>query len=124
MDRRAKAALIFLTITFAVGAAITALNQFRIRTAAARQPVAVIDPVDTTDLGARLIDLNRCRQYELEALPGIGPKLASRIIDYRERHGGFRSVAELRSVPGIGPKRHEAIRHIVTVGQAGPDSLR
>jgi len=47
---------------------------------------------------------------QLEELDGIGPTLAERIIEYRESHGGFRSLDELRDVDGIGEKRFESLR--------------
>ena len=51
---------------------------------------------------------------QLDALDGIGPTLAQRIIEYRQAHGGFRSVDQLRDVSGIGDKRFEALRKAVT----------
>lgn len=53
--------------------------------------------------GARPLQLNRASERELDALPGIGPVLAHRIVEHRARHGPFRSPGELRAVPGIGP---------------------
>ena len=50
------------------------------------------------------LDLNAATAAELDALPGIGPVLAARIVEHRRRHGAFRSVEELLSVPGIGPR--------------------
>jgi competence protein ComEA len=47
---------------------------------------------------------------QLEELDGIGPTLAERIVEYRESHGGFRSLGELRDVEGIGEKRFESLR--------------
>jgi competence protein ComEA len=51
---------------------------------------------------------------ELDAIDGIGPTLAKRIVEYRDQHGGFRSVDELRQVDGIGAKRFESLREAVT----------
>ncbi len=51
------------------------------------------------------LDLNRATARELEALPGLGPALARRILAYRESHGPFRAVRELEQVSGIGPGR-------------------
>jgi competence protein ComEA len=47
---------------------------------------------------------------QLEEVDGIGPTLAERIVEYRESHGGFRSIGELRDVDGIGEKRFESLR--------------
>src|SRR5579863_4220845 len=49
------------------------------------------------------LDLNTANAEQLDALPGVGPATAQRIIDYRQEHGPFRNVDELEGVPGIGP---------------------
>jgi competence ComEA-like helix-hairpin-helix protein len=49
------------------------------------------------------IDLNHASAVELDALPGIGPVLAGRIVEHRDRHGPFRAPDELLAVRGIGP---------------------
>jgi competence protein ComEA len=59
------------------------------------------------------ISLSTATLEQLDALDGIGPTLARRILEYRDAHGGFRSVAELREVDGIGEKRFEALREAV-----------
>ena len=51
---------------------------------------------------------------ELDALPGIGPVTAQKILDYRAEHGGFRSVDDLDAIPGIGPARVEQLRDLVS----------
>jgi competence protein ComEA len=61
------------------------------------------------------IDLNSATAEQLEAIPGIGPVLAQRIIEYRQMRGRFQSVDELLEVRGIGPKRLESMRPYVTV---------
>ena len=51
---------------------------------------------------------------ELDALPGVGPVTAQKILDYRAAHGGFRSVDDLDAIPGIGPARIEQLRDVVS----------
>lgn len=62
-----------------------------------------------------LLDLNRATEQEFDALPGIGPQLAERIMEYRQSVGTFHSLEELRAVKGIGKKKFERIRQLVTV---------
>jgi competence protein ComEA len=62
-----------------------------------------------------LLDLNTAGVAELDALPGIGPVLAQRIVEYRSRQGPFRSVEELDDVPGIGPAIAAELADLVTV---------
>jgi competence protein ComEA len=56
------------------------------------------------------ISLSSATQAQLEQLDGIGPALAGRIIQYREQHGGFRSIDQLQEVSGIGDKRFQALK--------------
>ena len=60
------------------------------------------------------INLNSATQEQLETLPGIGPALAKRIIDYRTENGPYTSIGALTNVSGIGEKRLEAIWDLVT----------
>jgi competence protein ComEA len=61
------------------------------------------------------VNLNTATEADLDTLPGIGPALAQRIIDYRTQHGGFHSVDELRNVSGIGDAKFAEIKDLVTV---------
>jgi len=56
------------------------------------------------------IHLSTATAEELDEIDGIGPELAGRIIEYRDAHGGFRSLAELGEVDGIGEKRLATLR--------------
>jgi competence protein ComEA len=59
------------------------------------------------------VHLSSATLEQLDALPGIGPVTAQKILDYREQNGGFASVDELDAVPGIGPARMEQLREVV-----------
>ncbi|WP_143632203.1 ComEA family DNA-binding protein [Streptomyces sp. 1-11] len=59
------------------------------------------------------VSLSTATVDQLDTLPGVGPVLAQHIIDYRTRHGGFRSVDELRQVNGIGDRRFADLREMV-----------
>lgn len=62
-----------------------------------------------------LLDLNSATGEDLDALPGVGPKLVERIMEYRQSVGVFHTLEELRAVKGIGKKTFERIRPLVTV---------
>jgi competence protein ComEA len=61
------------------------------------------------------LNLNQATAEQLDALDGIGPGLAAKILAFREQHGGFAAVDELDQVPGIGAGRLQALRDLVTV---------
>ncbi|OON80956.1 DNA-binding protein [Streptomyces tsukubensis] len=59
------------------------------------------------------VALSTATVEQLDTLPGVGPVLAQRIIDYRDQHGGFRSVDELQEVNGIGDRRFTDLQNVV-----------
>jgi competence protein ComEA len=61
-----------------------------------------------------LVSLSSATVEELDALPGVGPITAQKIVDFRAEHGPFPSVDDLDAVPGIGPTRIEQLRDLVT----------
>jgi competence protein ComEA len=61
------------------------------------------------------LGLNGATREALERLPGVGPALAQRILEERERRGGFSTVDDLLSVRGIGPATLERLRPLLTV---------
>ncbi|GAB3943408.1 helix-hairpin-helix domain-containing protein [Micromonospora vulcania] len=61
------------------------------------------------------LNLNTATLAQLDALPGVGPVLAQRILTHRDQHGGFKSVGDLRQVDGIDDARYEQLKDLVTV---------
>ncbi len=60
------------------------------------------------------VRVNQANQAELETLPGVGPVLAQRILDFREEHGPFQTVEDLLDVPGIGEAKLASLRdHLI-----------
>jgi competence protein ComEA len=59
------------------------------------------------------VDLNSATPEQLDALPGIGPSTAAKIVAYRQEHGAFHSLAELDGVPGIGEGRLAELKGLV-----------
>jgi competence protein ComEA len=59
------------------------------------------------------LDLNTATLEQLDALPGIGPVTAQKILDYRQQHGAFHAVSELEGVPGIGPSHMAQLKGLV-----------
>jgi competence protein ComEA len=61
------------------------------------------------------VNLNTATLADLDGLPGVGPVLAQRILDWREEHGRFTAVEELQEVPGIGPSTYADLKDRVRV---------
>lgn len=64
------------------------------------------------------VEINTAGRMELEELPGIGPRTAERIIDYRTDNGRFEKIEELMNVRGIGERTFLRLRDLVRVGGA------
>lgn len=128
--RNEQKIVLFLGVVFLAGAGIKAYRAltaapaeppfeyrqsdsvFTARTNAAKTPAAAHAPV---------LDLNTATHAQLMALPGIGPKLADRIIAYRAAHKRFTRVNEVKNISGIGNVKFERIRGSIVVK---PDSGR
>jgi len=124
VNRREKAVLLLVTAAFLVGVGISYWRHAGLRHRAALNPIAVVQDTSAGCLSESVgapppVDLNQATPRQLDGLPGIGPVLAGRIVEYRQRKGGFHSVSELRSVSGIGEKRYSLLKDLVTVHSAG-----
>ncbi len=62
-----------------------------------------------------LVNINTADAQQLQALPGIGPAISERIIQYRQAHGPFKTTEDIKKVQGIGDKKYEAIKDLITV---------
>jgi len=91
-----------------------------------RVPAAVAAPAfrgaDPTESGqappSRALDINRADAADLQALPGIGPVLARRIVAHREAHGPFRDPADLLHVSGLGATRFARLHGLIRTAEA------
>ena len=93
---------------FAILSAVLGLiawNSYRGQSPAEKPAIAVVVKVD----------LNRAGRAELLLLPGVGPELANRILDHRERQGPFDGIGDLRKISGIGPTILEKLRPHVSI---------
>jgi competence protein ComEA len=95
-----------VAVQISVVLAITATLFFLI----GRWSIGSSTPAEAAERVGPALDLNRATKAELRLVPGLGDALSQRVIDYRERSGGFRSLDDLRQVHGIGPKILERIR--------------
>ena len=71
---------------------------------------------------ATTVNLNTATSAELETLPGVGAKMAARIIEYRQKKGPFKKIEELMNVQGIGEKNFLKLRSQLTVGSTSSAS--
>src|SRR5215204_5191062 len=107
------------------GVDLTVLNLARFVVDGEQVLVGVPVPADSAPTGAGgqpagsstggLVNLNTATLEQLDTLPGIGPTLAERILQWRQQHGRFSSVDELQEVSGIGPKTFEQLVGLATV---------
>ena len=68
------------------------------------------------------INLNTATMAELEGLPGIGARVAERIVEYRTKNGAFKKIEELMKVQGIGERSFLRLKPLVNVGPAKADA--
>jgi len=84
--------------------------------AVAAEPVALQSQTPSAKAAAPApLNLNTATATQLEALPGIGPATAKRILEFREKNGSFKKIEELMNVPGIGEKSFLKLKPLITV---------
>jgi competence protein ComEA len=101
--RRADLSLVNLAAPLADGTQVVV----PVKTPAGSAPAS-----SSTAAPAGPVHLNVATMEQLDALPGVGPVTAQKILDYRQEHGAFSSVDELDAIPGIGPARIEQLRDV------------
>jgi comEA protein len=62
-----------------------------------------------------VVNLNTASAVQLAALPGVGPKTADRIIEYRQKNGGFKKIEEVMNVRGVGEKSFLRLKSLITI---------
>ena len=71
--------------------------------------------IENNELEDEKININTATQTELETLPGIGPSLAYKIVEYRQQNGKFKAVEDLKNVSGIGESKYNQIEKFVEI---------
>jgi len=116
-NRREQVALLFLIGSLLVGTILSAVDYYRPEMMEEFHVIAGAVPVPSppgihaaaaTAVGP--VDVNSASTAELQALPQIGPATAARILAYRQEHGAFQSLDDLRRVPGIGERTVAKLR--------------
>jgi competence protein ComEA len=108
MDRTAEASLVNLAAPLADGEQVLVPAGVSAGGGAATAAPASSAPSPTSP-----VNLNSATAEQLDALPGVGPATAQKIIDYRTQHGPFTSVDDLDAISGIGPARIATLRPLV-----------
>ena len=62
------------------------------------------------------VNLNTATPEQLATIPGVGPKMAERIVDYRQKNGGFKKLEDLMNVSGVGEKSFLKMKPLITLG--------
>ena len=90
-----------------------AVQNEAVSTQTAKNPEAPSAPAQTAPV---IVNINTATVQDFESLPGIGPVMAQRIVDYRNEHGPFKTVEELTKVKGIGESKLEELLDLITTG--------
>lgn len=112
-DKTVKTETFLLALTALFLVTAVSVRLLTPRAAASQYTVEALTPSEETE--ENRVNINTASASELDALPGIGPVLAQRIIDRRTEQGPFTSVEELLEVDGIGQATLDGLREFITV---------
>jgi len=125
LKEQSRQFLILILIALVLCAVIVGYNAFYVPEAPLSEPAVTIDagqgsaaPAASSYLHDRgKLNLNTATAQQMaDTLPGIGDKTAASIVAYREEHGLFHSVEEIKNIKGIGDKKFSRIKNLLTVG--------
>ena len=120
MNGKERFASAVLIITLAIGVAAGVFDRKGTDdSVSAKGDQCAVDSCTGAAPGYRKLDINNASEDQLVILPGIGPKKARAIVDWRDSNGPFESVDRLESVHGIGPKTLEGLKPYVCAGGKG-----
>jgi competence protein ComEA len=112
---KAELAAVNLAAPIADGQQIVVPEKGAVSVAPAGAPSGGLGTSGSAAGPAALVNLNTASLEELDALDGVGPSTAQKIIDYRTENGGFKTIDEIKEVPGIGDAKFAAMKDSITV---------
>lgn len=117
LTKQEKIILIFLSLTFVCGLGINTYKKAQPELKLSVQPYKINtrEEADKFIAQQRFVNINSFEINELTRLPGVGEKIAARIVEYHRRNGPFRSKEELLQVKGIGEKKFEELRPLIII---------
>lgn len=109
-----KLVLVFLIASLLAG--LSAVAYKKLHTPSGVR-IEAFDTAHEDEIPRRKVDINTAGPESLESLKGLGKVMAARVIEYRDAHGAFSSIEEIKNVKGIGQALFDKIKDDITVGQ-------